>query len=82
MIEDWKFTLNYQMRAGMLRLIPFGGALSIDIAKATAYAAVKLEADNKGLLYPVLEDLNVDFGDSKLNCDNGGFLGFRKFWLK
>lgn len=57
--------------------MPFSGSMKVTAVDADALITYTLKATDKGLLYPQLHDIIVDFGGTNLKCK-----GFMSFWYK
>ena len=62
--------------SGAFSWVPFRGNLNVNISQAIALVSVELKATTDGLLYPIIQDLRVDFGRSNVKTD-----GFVKQFL-
>jgi len=57
--------------------MPFSGKMKVTAVDTDALVTYTLKATDKGLLYPQLHDIIVDFGGTNLKCK-----GFMSFWYK
>ena len=60
-IEDWSYTFNY---AFSFLGFPFKGVMNLEFANISMLGTVAMHATDRGLAYPQIHDIVMDFGDS------------------